>query len=593
MDHNAISRRNFYYNKLVPVIENCNGILQTTFDEYKNQTMKVDIMCKNGHIIEKLAGSITKQGSFCCGLCKRMDMYDSLLKHITNCNRILVTTFKEFCGMRQGSGLITLKCSKGHVEYKRFHVAIMKSPHDCVECGLDSYYNNVNNILIKNGFKIITPRLEFTGCNCVIHSSCINNHEFSQKATRIINNTFKCPQCKIHLHEGYTKMVLELLTGKSFCKVRPSWLRNPKTNSPLEIDLYSQELNLAVEYNGKQHYEYIPFIHKRESNYKDTLFRDKSKIDLLCKRRVRYIVIPYTQKDNLYEYLVNSLALFGIHYTLLESIPDKCNVVKYLLPTTSKGFKKCTICNIEKELFDFNKHISQDGYKNQCKECLGKRRYGKYKHNDNLKWCSSCRLKKDYKYFPSYGKEFNHCNDCIKNDLKLCSKCNLIQHRSEFNKDNPGNDAYCSTCNKNILKICKYCKVKKPRCEFPGYGKEYLCCNTCTINKEKRCSGCNTIKSLTEFNKNGKNSRRPECKQCMRSKRAPRKADKYCYSCKLRKNFDHFTDFRTHYCIKCTNDKEKRCTVCDIIKSYSEFGKSSNKLGVRSRCFQCRRKSEN
>ena len=49
---------------------------------------------------------------------------------------------------------------------------------------------------------------------------------------------------------------------KKFPKVRPTFLRNPKTNRCLELDGYNKKLKLAFEYDGYQHYIYPNKFHK-------------------------------------------------------------------------------------------------------------------------------------------------------------------------------------------------------------------------------------------------------------------------------------------------------------------------------------------
>ena len=30
----------------------------------------------------------------------------------------------------------------------------------------------------------------------------------------------------------------------------------------MELDMYNKEIGVACEYNGKQHYEYVPYFHR-------------------------------------------------------------------------------------------------------------------------------------------------------------------------------------------------------------------------------------------------------------------------------------------------------------------------------------------
>ena len=56
------------------------------------------------------------------------------------------------------------------------------------------------------------------------------------------------------------RKVMESLFGKPFLKTRPKFLFNSVTTENLELDMFNQELMLAVEYNGQQHYKYTPFF---------------------------------------------------------------------------------------------------------------------------------------------------------------------------------------------------------------------------------------------------------------------------------------------------------------------------------------------
>lgn len=86
---------------------------------------------------------------------------------------------------------------------------------------------------------------------------------------------------------------------KPFEKARPDFLKNPVTGENLELDLYNAELNLAIEYNGVQHYKYNSFMHKnsRERFYNQQ-YRDILKKDMCDKTGVRLIVVPYTVPED-------------------------------------------------------------------------------------------------------------------------------------------------------------------------------------------------------------------------------------------------------------------------------------------------------
>ena len=84
-----------------------------------------------------------------------------------------------------------------------------------------------------------------------------------------------------------------MFPGHSFVKVRPDWLRNPVTGRNLELDFFCQELGLAVEFNGEQHYRPKAMFHGAPSDLHRQRQRDQLKA-LLCEMRgVRLAVVRF------------------------------------------------------------------------------------------------------------------------------------------------------------------------------------------------------------------------------------------------------------------------------------------------------------
>lgn len=90
---------------------------------------------------------------------------------------------------------------------------------------------------------------------------------------------------------------LEFVTKKTFTKVRPSFLLNPVTQRPLELDMYNEELRLAVEYNGSQHYQYNQMMHGNRDSFHNQKYRDLIKQQLCQQHGIRLICVPYTVSE--------------------------------------------------------------------------------------------------------------------------------------------------------------------------------------------------------------------------------------------------------------------------------------------------------
>jgi len=103
------------------------------------------------------------------------------------------------------------------------------------------------------------------------------------------------------------------LFGKPFIKIRPDFLRNDQTGHNLELDIYNDELKLAIEYNGIQHYKYIPHFHKNEEAFKAQQYRDKLKEERCRQNGIKLIIVPYTVKHHdIADYLYNEAKKLNI-----------------------------------------------------------------------------------------------------------------------------------------------------------------------------------------------------------------------------------------------------------------------------------------
>ena len=97
--------------------------------------------------------------------------------------------------------------------------------------------------------------------------------------------------------ETACRQICQKLFGIPFTKIRPDWLRNNVTGYNLELDIYNDNLKLAVEYNGKQHYEYVPHFHRQgKEQFRNQQYRDEIKRMLCRENGIRLIEIPHTIK---------------------------------------------------------------------------------------------------------------------------------------------------------------------------------------------------------------------------------------------------------------------------------------------------------
>jgi hypothetical protein len=110
--------------------------------------------------------------------------------------------------------------------------------------------------------------------------------------------------------ENECRRVLETFFRRPFSKARPNFLNNPVTGGHfnLELDCFNEDLKLAVEYNGVQHYKFVPYFHKNHEAFLNQKYRDEIKRRMCKDNNIFLIEVPYTVSvDKISSYIKNEL----------------------------------------------------------------------------------------------------------------------------------------------------------------------------------------------------------------------------------------------------------------------------------------------
>ena len=74
------------------------------------------------------------------------------------------------------------------------------------------------------------------------------------------------------------------------------------------INFYLPDYNIFIEYNGRQHYEYVPYFHKHEDYFLRQQIRDNVVRSYCKENNIQLIEIPYyLSKSEIFEYLNESV----------------------------------------------------------------------------------------------------------------------------------------------------------------------------------------------------------------------------------------------------------------------------------------------
>jgi len=106
-----------------------------------------------------------------------------------------------------------------------------------------------------------------------------------------LENKGLCIKDTSSISELRFKSEIEKHTGLVFEKSYPKWLINNITGAQMEIDLYNESQNIAIEYNGYQHYEFPNKFHKTKKEFDDQITRDILKEHLCIAHGMKFIKI--------------------------------------------------------------------------------------------------------------------------------------------------------------------------------------------------------------------------------------------------------------------------------------------------------------
>ena len=90
-------------------------------------------------------------------------------------------------------------------------------------------------------------------------------------------------------------------------------MKNPLTGRNLELDCYNEDLKIACEYNGRQHYEFLKHFHGTMEDFHKQKRNDQKTRENCIKNGIFLIEVPYTVKvPDIERFIVNKLSQSGL-----------------------------------------------------------------------------------------------------------------------------------------------------------------------------------------------------------------------------------------------------------------------------------------
>ena len=160
----------------------------------------------------------------------------------------------------------------------------------------------------------------YENVNSLLEWECSEGHRFTMRASSVIAGHW-CHQCGKGLSERLCRAVMEHLYSARFPRQRPKWLLSDK-GTAMELDGYNEDLGLAFEYQGIQHYKPVLKFKLDSARLIEVQQRDQLKEIRCVLQNVTLLKIPYTvAHHNLEEFIRNELRQRGKALACWELLP--------------------------------------------------------------------------------------------------------------------------------------------------------------------------------------------------------------------------------------------------------------------------------
>lgn len=296
--------KKFDYNKVKKYIEQYEYVLISK--QYINTHKKLEIKCPKGHIFQMSFNNFKKGQR--CPICSRENQNripknPNNKKHSQKYIEELVEArgYKLLEPYVNKRTKLKLTCPNGH--YHEIRLDSFQNGSGCKQCMKEKMTNDIQYVIKnieKNGFKLLS---KYRRGNEPITLQCEKGHIFESTYDRIVNHGCGCPIC---LESKGEKVIRKFLMKNNIDFKQEYKFKNCKLHKELPFDFYIPSLNIAIEYDGIQHFEIISHFGGLDG-FIERKIRDTIKT-IYCKENdIKLIRIPYWDFDNINKILNKEL----------------------------------------------------------------------------------------------------------------------------------------------------------------------------------------------------------------------------------------------------------------------------------------------
>lgn len=294
--------------------------------EYVNEDVRLLWRCDREHTWSATPASVVRQQSWCKRCADKASATKRVGHTLDDCHALAGSKGGLCLAMEYTSARtkIPWKCSCGYV-WQATYSAILRGTW-CLPCAnVRKRKQNHLGIEKMHGFAAIQHgkclSQSYDNVSSLLEWECSEGHHFSMRASNVIAGHW-CRQCGKGLSERLCRAILEHLYNAEFPRLRPKWLISA-AGARMELDGYNENLALAMEYQGVQHYKPVLKFKSDSNRVAEIQERDRLKESICTARGITLLKIPYTiAHGHLEEFIRKELRQCGQALARWDQIPD-------------------------------------------------------------------------------------------------------------------------------------------------------------------------------------------------------------------------------------------------------------------------------
>lgn len=302
-------------------------------ESFTSDRGKVTLICPIHGEFEVSYRSITRKersaGYFLCKKCKKelqlKEYTENILNKINDLNKERGINI-EFLGFTDPDNfIIKLHCITHDYYWEtNYYNLCYSNSVGCIYCISDSLaghhriypedaYNRLMNVHKDelDNFDFSPVLTSFIGTNNYVDSICLTHGPYRAKYYTILKpgKTCGCPACTLNSSSNveeycYSELLnffdKEDLYRHYMFRVHDELL---DINRKIYVDFYIPSLNIAMEYDGKQHTEEVSLFHKTHSDFINQVNRDRCLERFCFQNNITLLRISYKDDDRIPEIL--------------------------------------------------------------------------------------------------------------------------------------------------------------------------------------------------------------------------------------------------------------------------------------------------